>query len=104
GSACDDGSELLVGWHEADAPVLAVELLDGRLAAHERDHGGAVLGVGARRDHDQVAVEDAVADHRVAAYAQREGLAATEQLLGQGHGLGYLHWLDGRARGHPPEE
>src|SRR5207249_1234014 len=90
GGARDDRSELLVGGHEADAPALAIELLHGRLAAHERDHGGAVLGVGTRLDHDQVAVEDALADHRVAAHAQREGLAAAEQLLGEGHGLRHL--------------
>ena len=56
--------------------------------------------VGPRLDDDDVAVEDAVVDHRVAPHAQREGLAAAEQLLGQRDRLGRLDRLDRRAR--PP--
>src|SRR5207249_1741744 len=58
----------------------------------------------ARLDDHEVAVEDALADHRVAADAQREGLAATEQLLGQRDRLGDLHRLDRRPRRDPTEE
>jgi len=63
-----------------------------------------LAGTRRTRPRSQVAVEDALADHRVAEHAQREGLAAAEQLLGQGHGLGHLDRLDGRPRRHPPEE
>src|SRR6187402_2086527 len=90
----DDGIEALVRRHEAHLATLrAEEALERRLAAHERDDRRAVLDRGARLDHDDVAVEDAVVLHRVALDAERERVAAPEELLRQGDGLRYLDRL-----------
>ena len=54
----------------------------------------SVRGVRTRLDDHDVAVEDAVADHRVADHAERERLAAPEQIFRQRDGLRDLDRLD----------
>src|SRR5947209_8415811 len=77
--SADDGDIVGVDWRhggvlrlEPDAPVLAVEPLDGRLAVDHGDDDLAVVRVGARLDDDQIAVQDRRVDHRVAFDAQHE--------------------------------
>ena len=96
-----EGLERAVLGLEADAAVaLAVERLHGRLVgrlvfADERDHDVADAGVVLAADDDDVAVEDAGLDHRVAGDAKQEVGVAAERL---GYGDPVLDVLLGEQR------
>src|SRR4051812_47424420 len=65
-----------VGGLQPDVALLAVDALDGGLAAiDERGDDLAVLGGLLTAHDDVIAAVDAVVDHRLTAYAQEEVLA-----------------------------
>src|SRR5579862_4864617 len=76
-----------VGRLQADAAVLAIELLERHVgAADERNHHLAVVGGLAVFDDDEVAVADLLVDHRVALDAQDVGVFAADEVVGHRDG------------------
>jgi hypothetical protein len=73
---------------EHDLVAAAEEGLDRRLFAGDAgDDDLTVLGRGLAAHHDEVAVEDAALDHRIAADPQHEEVAVAGEVFGDGHGL-----------------
>src|SRR5262249_2348914 len=64
---------------ETDTLAFGVVALQGRLAAHERHDGLPALGLLSPGDDDEVAVEDPVLDHRLAAHPQHEMVALPQK-------------------------
>src|SRR5262245_22873945 len=100
----DDGFDALVRRHEVNAAAPAIEALHRRLATHQGDDRGTVRSIGPRLDHDDVPIENAVPDHRIAHDAKGERFALAEQVFRKCQGLGRLHWLDRATRSHATEQ
>ena len=95
-----------VGGLEADVVPLGVVALHRRLVVDHRDHDVAAVGVQLLAHEDEVAVEDAVLDHRVALHPQREHLARLpdEEAVDLDRVLDVLDGEQRRAGGDPPDQ
>src|SRR5687767_13290244 len=101
---CVDRSHHRVRRLQPDALTFAIEALERDFAAHVRDDHVAVVSLVPPRDDHQVAIENAVLDHRVAPYLQNVVVAARGQMLRHGDGLvGDIH-LERTPRGDVAEE
>src|SRR5262245_31094968 len=91
----------LQAYHPA---LLVMEALDRRLAADQSHHRLSVFRLRPLLDDDVIAIEDSVADHRVALDAQRVGLASPDELLGYDQGVVGLDRFDRLPCRHLSEE
>ena len=99
------GDSARVRRHQPHLAAVLVEALQRALfAADQRDHRLAGARRLARLEHDDVAVDDVVVDHRVAGDAQREALAARDQIRRDRDRVGSRDGLDRPARGDAAEQ
>ena len=100
-----DRRHALVRGLEADAAVrLAIEALERGLAVQEGGHHLAVRSLLAPVHDDEVAVVDAVVDHRAAVHAQDVVLPLAREHVGDGDRLALGLGLDGLPGGDAPGE
>src|ERR1017187_4539224 len=100
-----DRRHALVRGLEPDAAVrLAVEALERGLAVQEGGHHFAVRSLLAPVHDDEVAVVDAVVDHRAAVHAQDVVLSLAREHVGDGDRLTLGLGLDGLPGGDAPRQ
>ena len=60
-----------IAWQQADAVALTAQALDGEFAIDAGDHGLPIACIGGAMHADQVAIEDAVIQHRITLHFQQ---------------------------------
>src|SRR5688500_7575226 len=99
-----DDAELRILGHQVDPLAAAPTGLQRGVVADQGDHRVAVARVLLLADDDEVAVEDAPVPHALTLHAQREQVAAGEQVVEREVALDVLLGQQERARGDATDE